>query len=235
MQKTLISDRKKKKVWGVLYRSVQHSKNTSHNNLPLFRKGITESISLCFKHSNNWKEVTYPYFSASSLASSSFTILWSSRSLLFPHNTMSGFSQYACICSWPNRNNTNRSHDLLSHTALQEYYCFRRHNNFKVKWLSERETIALSVLSQDFCSCTEEAGNRWTPLSHTQWTNWGSRSLWRLAEQLCICSLKDYAQQASSLSWQKKKYNYFLLLMDDATGLSKASPRHTSLVTFAFR
>lgn len=124
---------------GVLYRSVQHSKNTSHNNLPLFRKGITESISLCVKHSNNWKEVTYPYFSASSLASSSFTILWSSRSLLFPHNTMSGFSQYACICSWPNRNNMNRSHDLLSHTALQEYYCFRKHNDFHVKWLSERE------------------------------------------------------------------------------------------------
>ena len=44
---------------------------------------------------------THPYFSASSRASSSFTALWSSRSLLFPHSTISGFSQYACICSWP--------------------------------------------------------------------------------------------------------------------------------------
>lgn len=49
------------------------------------------------------KTETYPYFSASSRASSSLTALWSDRSHLLPHRTMSGFSQYAWICNWPEK------------------------------------------------------------------------------------------------------------------------------------
>lgn len=46
---------------------------------------------------------TYPYFSARSRASSSLTALWSVRSHLLPHRITSGLSQYAWICSWPER------------------------------------------------------------------------------------------------------------------------------------
>lgn len=107
---------------------------------------FTENISFCSKHSNNWKKVTYPYFSASSLASSSFTILWSSRSLLFPHNTMSGFSQYACICSWPGSTNMKRGHKSVPHTA---------------PWEHHHKPNLLSPGSQHLSTCTEEPENRW--------------------------------------------------------------------------
>ena len=44
-------------------------------------------------------KMIYPYFEAISLALSSSITLSSSRSALFPHSTMSGFSQYACVCN----------------------------------------------------------------------------------------------------------------------------------------
>ena len=42
---------------------------------------------------------SYPYLSAISCTLSSSITLWSSRSDLLPHNTMSGLEQYACVCS----------------------------------------------------------------------------------------------------------------------------------------
>ncbi len=57
---------------------------------------------------------SYPYFSASSRAFSVVTTArWSSRSDLFPHKTTSGFSQYACVCSWPARDITAIHHYIL--------------------------------------------------------------------------------------------------------------------------
>lgn len=209
MQKTLISDRKKDIVW-----PVKHS--DSHNNPSAYGKSITKSISFCLKHSNNWKKVTYPYFSASSLASSSFTILWSSRSLLFPHNTMSGFSQYACICSWPNSNNANTGHHLLSHTKLMKNTTtFRRTLSPSGKQLSEKQkTSMFSAVSQDFCYCTEEPENRWTPTTVYPGNQPGEQKPGKIRTDVVHLQLKELCSPSIPVSCQER--TYFPLLMDDA-------------------
>lgn len=61
----------------------------------------------------------YPYFSAVSLARCSLIILLSSKSHLFPHNTTSGSSQYACVYK------RTRHKDLF-----HEYHCTQSWHTF---------------------------------------------------------------------------------------------------------
>lgn len=189
--------RQKKKI---SYQRVKHSKMLILTiTFQYTEKSLTENISFCSKHSNTWNKVTYPYFSASSLASSSFTILWSSRSLLFPHNTMSGFSQYACICSWPGSTNRKRGHNSLPHTAP------RNTPTNQARSLLSHSTSALALRSQ-------RTGG--LPLSHTQGKTQGNRSLAKLAQKLVYLQLRSNPHWASTVSCQERIY--FPLQMDDA-------------------
>lgn len=88
--------------------------SSHHNDLTLSIQGDAWGghISISRVSISEWlislvSVLSHPYLEASSRASSSLTNRWSSRSHLFPHSTMSGFSQYACICSWPANKNTH--------------------------------------------------------------------------------------------------------------------------------
>lgn len=168
-------------------------------------KALKKKVSFCFKHSNNWKEVSYPYFPASSFASSSFTTLWSSRSLLFPHNTMSGFSQYACICSWPNSNNINRGHNLLSHMKLtKNTTTFQGTRSPSGKWLFERQKTVRSLAPHRTSAIalrSQRTGGH--PLSRTQWKSQGSRSLTKLAWSCVFVTLG--VMLTKHLQWAARK------------------------------
>lgn len=86
---------------------------------------------------------TYPYFSASSRASSSLTALWSVRSHLLPHRMMSGFSQYAWICNWP-----------AAH--IHVYHCV----DLKVLLIDKNENLVSTLQEPDTKSFSAHTNNR---------------------------------------------------------------------------
>lgn len=67
---------------------------------------VTQSA---FNMWRNWQTMPHPYLSARSLACLAWTSLTSRRSALVPTNTMSGLSQYALACSWPEKTRASHS------------------------------------------------------------------------------------------------------------------------------
>lgn len=96
----------------------------------------------------------HPYLSARSLACLAWTSLTSRRSALVPTNTMSGLSQYALACSWPEKTRASHSNPCDAWNTVPKLPLFKVKICISPLCGNERKK---SSLSKDYWSEAEQA------------------------------------------------------------------------------